>query len=219
MMAALSETEAHLPRTPFAPGHSPFRIKGVAYRGHLDYVRENVPGGEGAMIEELVRWTGVSDYERFFRQTFLASTRYDVYPLAMAGVACARLCGQTFGEFVRERTDHQARTDLNGVYRFLLKMVSPETIAARLPRLISQYYDFSWAETEISGPGLVTGRYRGVPAGLAAWMHHVCESYVETVLHVAGHANARVHTGEPMDDEPDEETGQPLVAVPFRVVL
>jgi hypothetical protein len=47
---------------PFPPGSSPFRIKGVAYRGHVDYAASFIPGGERAVIE------GFRDAARAFRE-------------------------------------------------------------------------------------------------------------------------------------------------------
>ena len=38
---------------PWTPGEGPFRIKGVAYRGHMSYVSEQVPGGIN--LYEIVR--------------------------------------------------------------------------------------------------------------------------------------------------------------------
>src|SRR5690606_12713961 len=33
----------------YPPGESPFHVKGIAYRGHLEYVEAHVPGGVDAM--------------------------------------------------------------------------------------------------------------------------------------------------------------------------
>src|SRR5262245_8543837 len=85
---------------PFAPGASPFRIKGVAYRGHLEYAQAHVPGGVAGMLADL----GDPRLRAFFEQRFLASTFYDVVPLAIAGIVCGARAGQSFLEFVRTRT-------------------------------------------------------------------------------------------------------------------
>src|SRR6476620_6141327 len=96
---------------PKPPGKNPFRVKGNAYRGHMDYVEEHVPGGAEAMRK------GFEDplLKEFFQQTFLAATLYDLYPLVAAGHVCAKLCGSTFSEFVRVRSEYQALRDVSGI--------------------------------------------------------------------------------------------------------
>jgi len=39
-----SDGAAELAGLPFAPGEAPFRVKGTAYRGHLEYVEQHVTG-------------------------------------------------------------------------------------------------------------------------------------------------------------------------------
>src|SRR5690242_18619455 len=74
---------------PQPPGKNPYRVKGNAYRGHMDYVEQHVPGGIEAMR------AGFEDplLKEFFGQTFLAASFYDLYPLVAAGWVCAKLCG------------------------------------------------------------------------------------------------------------------------------
>ena len=53
---------------PWNPGDGPFHIKGVAYRGHMVYVQEYVPGGIAEMLAGCARATRRS-------RTSAASTR------------------------------------------------------------------------------------------------------------------------------------------------
>src|SRR3954447_20372280 len=102
---------------PFRPGEGPFRIKGVAYRGHLEYVAEHVPGGIAEML------AGFRDpaLVQFFEQKFLPSSLYDIIPLVVAGYVCARQSRRTFYDFVRVRSRYQAQKDISGIYRLLIK--------------------------------------------------------------------------------------------------
>jgi hypothetical protein len=176
-------------RFPKPPGANPYRVKGNAYRGHMDYVEEHVPGGAQAMRE------GFADpaLAEFFGQTFLAATLYDLYPLVAAGHVCARLCGTSFDDFVRVRCEYQAERDVAGIYKMLLKLTSAEGLASRLPRLMAQYFDFASAQTHLVAPGHVVGEQTGVPhKQLAPWLSLVAESYMRTVLPMAGARELRV---------------------------
>ena len=104
---------------PCRPGESPFKIKGGAYRGHLDYVAEQVPGG----VEEMLRGFRDPALAEFFQQKFLASTFYDILPLVVAGYVCARQARKSFSEFVRVRSRYPAERDVSGIYRMLIKLI------------------------------------------------------------------------------------------------
>ena len=179
-------------RFPKLPGQNPFRIKGTAYRGHMSYVEEHLPGGAAAMCEAF----GDPLLGDFFRQTFLAASFYDLYPLVAAGHVCAKLLHTGFEEFIRLRTRAQAERDVNGVYKMLLKLTSPEGLALRLPRLVGQYLDFGTAEAHRVAPGHVVGVQSGTPRELARWFQLVHEQYVLTVLPMAG-ARDVLFRGEP----------------------
>jgi hypothetical protein len=164
------------------PGESPFHVKGVAYRGHLEYVEANVPGGVAAMK------AAFSDpaLAEFFDQTFLASTFYDVMPLAHAGVICADLTGLSFYEFIRRRTIAQAEIDIRGVYKWLLSLLSPRMVASRLPRFLAQYLDYLSFEVVEASPKRVVGRLKGIPLELKGWQSAVFEAYYVHVFKVGG---------------------------------
>jgi hypothetical protein len=165
-----------------APGESPFHVKGVAYRGHLEYVEANVPGGVAAMK---AAFTDPAVAE-FFDQTFLASTFYDVMPLAQAGVICADLSSLSFYEFVRTRTIAQAERDVRGVYKWLLALVSPRMVATRLPKFLAQYLDFLAFEVLEASPKRVVGRLSGIPLELKCWQSTVFEAYYVHVFEISG---------------------------------
>src|SRR5690606_38162592 len=69
-----SDGAAELAALPFAPGEAPFRVKGTAHRGHLEYVAQHVPGGVAAMCEAFED----PRQRAFFAQPFLAASLYDV---------------------------------------------------------------------------------------------------------------------------------------------
>jgi hypothetical protein len=173
---------------PFPAGTSPFRIKGVAYRGHVDYAASFIPGGERAVVE------GFRDptLRAFFEQRFLAASWYDALPMVPVWHLCAKLLRQNPTDFLKVRTRHQALRDIQGVYRFILKLVSAESIAMRGPRIVQQYFDFGTTEATVLRRGLVRAVVTGVPDLLAPWLRVVAETFVLVALDLAGVKFAQV---------------------------
>jgi len=167
---------------PFRPGESPFRVKGVAYRGHLEYVSEHVPGG----VDEMLRGFRDPALPGFFAQKFLPSTYYDIIPLIVAGYVCARQSRKSFSEFVRIRSRYQAERDVGGIYRVLLKLISPMHVIERLSALQEQYFDFAAGSVELVGERHALLQRPQLPAMLAGWTATVLETYVDVLLTRAG---------------------------------
>jgi hypothetical protein len=179
-----------LARMPHPPGLGPFRIKGVAYRGHLEYVKDHVPGGVEAMFAAL----GATTLRSFFEQPFLPSVMYDVRPLALAGMACAVVTGREYLDFVALRTRQQARDDIRGVYKFLLKFVSMDVIASRAPTLMGQYFDFASIATNKLEASTYRATIAGLPAPLAPWFVTCMQAYIDEVAHIAANLEMRTRT-------------------------
>jgi hypothetical protein len=188
---SVQDAEGH----PFAPGESPFRIKGTAYRGHMAYAERHVPGGTAAMI------AGLHDprLRAFFEQPFLAASWYDMLPLLPAGRVCAALIGKDYEAYLRARTTAQVTADLGGVYRILLRVVSTETVALRLPKLLGQYLEFGSTSAKAVRPELVEVESLGMPRVLVPWFQPVSETYAVAALRAAGAESPRVirHPLEP----------------------
>ena len=173
---------------PFAPGTSPFRVKGTAFRGHFEYVTRVFPPGLERMLD------AIDDpaLKDFFRQHFLASSFYDVFPLAWAAVIGAKMSKMPYLDFVRIRTREQAKLDVGGVYRVLLALASPNAVAQRLPRLVSQYFNFGGATVQKNVPGEVMAVQSGMPLPLVPWYEVLVTNYCEVVLSRAGAKNLQV---------------------------
>lgn len=159
-----------------------------------------MPGGVKGMV------SGFEDprLRRFFEQPFLAATLYDVFPLAVAGIVCARLAGMPFLDFVRVRSEAQARSDSSGVYKVLLALASPEAVASRLPRLVGQYFDFGETQIVEQSKKRVLMTRTGMPQPLAPWYVTVSEAYVRIVVAQAGGQDPRL---ELVDVTPEAPRG------------
>jgi hypothetical protein len=173
---------------PFPPGKSPFHIKGLAYRGHVDYANKFIPGGPAA-VNATFRDPRLT---AFFEQQFLAASWYDALPILPLWYACAQVTNEPAIEFLKTRTRHQAREDIHGVYRLILKLASAETVALRMPRAVGKYFDFGGTEAYVVRPGVVRMRQTGIPLIMAPWFGIVGETFVNVALEIAGATGVKV---------------------------
>jgi len=163
---------------PYSPGTSPFQIKGNAYQGHLDYTKDEIPGG----VEKMMTLLPSDALREFFGQRFLTSSFYDVFPLAIAGVACGKMAGTSFLDFVRRRASWQAEADLNGVYKALLHFASARLVIGRLPQMAKMIFNFGQVSCEVNEKGRSVMAWSGLPEPLGPWYGAVTEGYTEAVI-------------------------------------
>jgi hypothetical protein len=191
----------------FAAGESPFRVKGVTYRNFWDLVEERIRGGRASVLAEL------SDpaLRAFAEQPFLSGTFYDVMPTIALCQAAATMMGVTFDEWVRLLSSYSAEKDTNGIYRMLLRLVSPGMVMERTPAAAKQYFNFVEATVEKVSASLYRTQARGVPSVLAAFYMMVTESFLRRALTLAGARNVKHQWSKP---EPDGiREGLPIVVL------
>jgi hypothetical protein len=172
--------------SPFPIGESPFRAKGVLYRGTQEFFAENVRGGLDTLQQQL----GEGPLASFIAQKFLPASTYDALPIPALIRAEADACGLSLPLYMQRRTRWQAENDMNGVYRLLLKVTSAETIAVRLPRVLSQMFNFPQPVTEIVGNEALT-QMTGVPEVLASYFEMAVGSYAPALLELSGAKRAK----------------------------
>ncbi len=178
----MNATWAEYENLPFAPGTSPFRLKGIAYRGHIEYANKFVPGGTAA-VNAAFRNPLLAP---FFEQQFLAASWYDALPILPVWHVCARLANQPAIDFLKRRTRHQAEGDINGVYKLILKLASAETVALRIPRVVGKYFDFGSTNAEVVRPGMVRLTQTGIPTLMSQWFAIVGDTFLQVALEIAG---------------------------------
>lgn len=166
---------------PLAPGTSPFHIKGGGYLGHLAWVDANYPGGRKAFLDALSL-----PMREYFETVFLASAWYDILAIASAGHVCARTLGMPFKSFIAMRSRHQAQVDTSGMYRLLFKIASPRFVAARIPKVMSQYFDFGTPRITRDEDTGISFEVPGIPVILSTWFAGVWEGYFDIIVPAAG---------------------------------
>jgi len=199
-------------QTVFAPGASPFHVKGLAYRGHLEFVAEHVPGGvaaQNAAFEE-------DALREFFKQPFVAGGWYDVFPLAEAGLVCARLRGEPLHALLHARARHQVERDIGGVYGFLARFASQGLVARGVVDASERYFDFLTTRTEQVTPTHVHATMSGLPEALGDWMSVLMQSYAQATFEHVGQPDVRVRTHRPTHDGSSQH-GLPTVTAGLEI--
>ena len=184
------------PRHPFAPGKSPFHVKGVVYRNFVEYVGNTVEGGLAAIVATF----DDPALRTFTEQPFLAGSFYDALPSMPLCEAAARLLHRPFAQLVREFSAYAAEHDVKGIYRLLLKLVSPEMVMERTPAAARQYFDFVAATVQKDGPKSYSTSVRGVPRFLAPFYMTVTEAFLSRALVLAGAKEPRHAWQAPLPD-------------------
>jgi hypothetical protein len=195
----------------FAPGESPFRTKGNVYRALFESADKRVPGGLAAVLAQI----DDPALRAFYDQTFLAASTYDIFPLIPFGQAGAKLAGVPYPEFVRRGAELTATRDMNGIYRVILKLASPEMVVARLPRILAQYFDFGDIDGKFNGSRRYEATARGLPRTIALWLTNIAQGFIPVVLEQAGARNVSLAIRAPLDS--GVEHGVTVVTVSFEV--
>jgi hypothetical protein len=198
-------------KLPMAPGTSPFRMKGHVYRGVLEHLDTVVPGGTYAVRTELRD----SNVRAFFEQSFLPSGWYDILPSLPLVVTSARLAAIPFLQLARQVARAQAARDIHGIYRFVLKLSSPDMVISRMSRATAQYFDFGSTELKTLSQGHAILERTGVPAPLVGFYCGLTEGFVMVALEMTGAKDVKVRPSRPVRD--GERSGVETMTIPFDV--
>lgn len=164
-----------------APGQGPFHVRGSAYLFHEHWVKEFLPGGTRAQRDGL----GEFGAHPFFDTIFIPSGMYDVFPLVALGIACAQIRRETLEQLTLTRARYQAEQDIRHFRKWLVKLASPTAVAARLPSIAANYFDFSTADAEVQDLA-ATCVLRSVPETISQWMVWTCLGFGLYALEVNG---------------------------------
>lgn len=189
-----------------------FHFKGNAYMGLGEFIRDYVPGGVPAVLERIPD----EATRTFLQQPFIASVWYDILPLVPITLAAAQAKGTTHGVFMRELADFQATRDANGIYRLLLKVISPEMLVLALPRTARRYFDFVTTEVTRKSGHEFELDVSGIPEPLAEIYSPVTENFITHALTLAGAKSPRVTTSAPI--RTGVSFGMPIVRFDRKIV-
>jgi hypothetical protein len=190
----------------FAPGNSPFHVKGSVWHGIREYVDERVAGGLGAVSARLD-----AAHQAFFAGTFTNSGWYDLLPVVRVSQAIARAMGLDIAEYMRVSAMWHAERDMKGAFAPVLRSDAPEAVCRRYASIHALLYDFGRAEVVGEEPRRVHACAYGLPEPIAGWWMRASESYLDPVLRAAGAREPRL-AWRPIEAD-GEQFGVPLVRV------
>jgi hypothetical protein len=175
---------------PLPPGTSPFGVKGHVYSAFFRFCDESVPGGAEGAIAALQD----PRLRDFLRQQFLAGSFYDIMPILPVAASAALRAGEPLVQFMRRLGAHRADHDIRGIYKWALKLSTPEKTVIRSPRLAMQYFNFGTVSSRITARHRCETVRTGVPGRAAHWYAATVEGFTPKVLAMAGASDARTRT-------------------------
>jgi hypothetical protein len=162
-----------------------------------------IPGGRAAVLE------AVSDEatREYLKQPILAASWYDLFAHAALDIAAADLQEMQAWQSVAAASALQAEADASGIYRVLLRVVSPHMLIKKLGAISSQYFDHGKIAVERvdSRAGRMT--LSGVANQLHWWWGGILDGYVHSLFRLAGAKDVVFTCGPLTSDKPDDPLG------------
>ncbi|HEY2517688.1 MAG TPA: serine/threonine-protein kinase [Polyangiaceae bacterium] len=169
-------------RLPCSPGAGPFKVKGVAYRGLVYLVGKVLPSG----MEGLCDAVGDDALRKFLLQPFVASPRYDIFPMIPAFATLARLLDTPLEVLAKKSSTAQAQYDAKTVYRALYEGVTLDQLPEKIARFNQYFYDFGDYSGETIEKAHVRVRFGKVPAFILPWFIPCFLAYCEESVRILG---------------------------------
>lgn len=184
------------PAAPLSPGRSPFHVRGSTYVGIREYIDTQLRDGLPAVLAHLPD----AAHRDFASQTFLPVTMYDALPIRSLTEAIAMAERVPYSTSVAGRARLVAQRDVAGLYKLLLRAVSPATAAERLQRAALRYFDFGSLSLGEQSREHCVFQQSGWPEVLWPWFAAMLEGYAPVVLAAAGARSSAVSSGLPHID-------------------
>jgi len=204
------------PTLPFPAGQGPFRIKGSVYAGVKARYAKQYPGG----LDGLAQLIGDPDLETFCKQKFLSSGWYDYFPMLLLararGLYEVKARGQkaSYDDVVDSSASSHAEADLGGIYKILLKFMSPEAAMGRMPGVHRQYFDFGETTINRIEKGVSDLTISGWPDLAFPFYRSYATAFVHRLIVLSGGISPRAEWDPPIPD--GERSGVRLVAARVR---
>lgn len=188
---------------PVPPGTSAFRVKGHGLRARMDVYDRIVPGGRQAVLAA-IEDRAVREY---LSGPILAASWYDLFAHAALDIAAADVLGMPAWQSVARASGLQAENDAAGIYRVLLKLVSPQMLVSKLGKISSQYFDHGGIDVQKVDSRHARMTRTGIANQLYWWWGGILEGYVHALFRLSGAKNPTSHAGVLESDAPDDPLG------------
>lgn len=172
----------------YAPGESPFHVRGSRYLAIRDHVAATVPGGTQGLHAAMPS----GPLRDFCAQSFQAKDWYDALPIRPFTECVAKFEGRTWEESIHARAQDFARRELGLLGRLQARVRTPEKIVERLERAALDNFDFGQSEIISIEAGRSQVVFHEVPQPLGSWLLPTMAGYVGILIEQAGGTQAEV---------------------------
>jgi hypothetical protein len=152
-------------------------VKGTHVIVARDYVDERMGAG---VFRKLTQAGG----ERW--KLPLPSAWYELDVLHPAIIEVAKVEGRPVQDVAAEIAARNARTDLTGVYKLFLKMLSPQTVLGKLPTLWRLYVRFGECCPVSNVKGHYVAEGRGLLEEYLEWAAGCWRGFIKTAVEMSG---------------------------------
>lgn len=150
----------------YAPGESPFHVRGSTYLGICEHVKATLPGGIAAVNDSMPE----GPHRSFIEQTFTADDWYDALTIRPLTEIIAKLEKRSWEESLRARAQELARREIGVLGRVRMIASSPEKVVEKLQLGALEHFDFGETEIVSAERGHAKVAYTQVPQPLGAWL-------------------------------------------------
>lgn len=163
-------------------------VKGTHVIVASQFVDENLGAGTFRQLTELggQRWA-----------VLLPSSWYELHILHAALLEAARRVGRSMHDVSTEIAARNAKTDLTGVYRFVMKALAPHRVLGQLPHLWRFYVRFGECVPVSNDKGHYIAEGRGMLAEYTEWATGCWRGFIRTAVEMAGGKDVRVEISKP----------------------
>ena len=169
----------------------------------MDVYDRIVPGGRKAVLAAI----DDEPTRTYLSGPILAASWYDLFAHAALDLAAADLLDLPAWESVARASALQAENDAAGIYRLLLKVVSPHMLVSKLGKISSQYFDHGGIEVQKVDAHAARMIRTGIANQLYWWWGGILEGYVHALFRLSGAKNTTSHAGVLETDAPDDPLG------------
>jgi len=163
----------------------PLRCEGAPVHRDEDY------------FEHLGKWDALLDALRpelraFLEQGFVTGVVYEALVVPELIAAEASVCGTSVRAYLDARTRWQAKRDLGGIYRVVVRLAPIDVTISRVLMVMTQMFNFGDPIVSMAEPRRLEVEIAGIPKALEAWLRPCVGVYGEECLRMSGKREFRV---------------------------
>lgn len=164
----------------YAPGDSPFHVRGSMYLAVRDYAEAKVNGGMNAVYAAIPQGA----HRDFAAQAFAPEVLYDALPLRPITEVIARLEGIDWEDTIRVHAEYRAQRQLGRLGR--MRVRNCERALEQLEREGLEGFDFGQSEYVQTEQARARLLLHEVPQPLGSWFLANARGYGQVLLSKAG---------------------------------